>query len=75
MVDYCVLKTRKDLERQITDANTETYLSIDQVSKMLNKHRDTLLRWSEKGYLVRLKIGGEVCYRMSDVKRLLEGRK
>jgi hypothetical protein len=70
-INYCVDKTRKDLEQQITDANTETYPSPDQVSKMLDVDKSTLWRWQRKGYLVPLSIGGKRRYKMSDVKRIL----
>ena len=73
VVDYCVNKTRKDLEQLITDANTETYPSIDQVSKMLNVDKSTLHRWRQRNYLVPIEVGGKRRYKMSDVKRILEG--
>jgi hypothetical protein len=70
-IDYCVDKTRKDLEQQITDANTETYPSTEQVAKILNVDRSTLLRWKKRGYLVPVEIGGQRRYRMSDINRIL----
>jgi len=71
-VDYCVLKTRKELEQQITDSNTETYPSVDQVAKILSVDKSTLWRWNKNGYLTHIEIGGKRRYRMSDVKRILE---
>jgi len=73
MVEYCVLTTRKELEQQITDANTETYPSPNQVAKILDVDKSTLFRWRRKGYLLPISIGGKVRYKMSDVKRILEG--
>ena len=73
VVDYCVNKTRKELEQQITDANTETYPSVDQVAKMLGVDKTTLWRWARKGYLTPIEVGGKRRYKMSDVKRILEG--
>lgn len=71
-IDYCVKKTRKELEQQITDANTETYPSPDQVAKMLDVDKSTLWRWRKQGYLVPIEIGGKRRYKMSDVKKILE---
>ena len=71
VIDYAVSKTRKELELQITDANTETYPSPDQVAKMLDIDRSSLWRWAKKGYLVPLSVGGKRRYKMSDVKRIL----
>lgn len=73
-IDYCVHKTRKELEQQITDASTETYPSPDQVAKALDVDKSTLWRWKQKGYLVPVEIGGKRRYRMSDIKKLLEGK-
>jgi hypothetical protein len=73
VIDYCVGKTRKELEQIITDSNTETYPTIDQVSKMLCVDKSTLWRWRKQGYLDSVEIGGKRRYRMSDVKRILEG--
>jgi transcriptional regulator with PAS, ATPase and Fis domain len=73
VIDYCVNKTRKELEQQITDANTETYPSAAQVAKILDVDKSTLWRWRKQNYLVPIEIGGKRRYRMSDVKRILEG--
>ena len=73
MVNYCVLSTRKELEQQITDANTETYPSRQKVAEMLDVDLSTLHRWSKQNYLVPLEIGGKRRYKMSDVKKILNG--
>ena len=73
VVDYCVNKTRKDLEQQITDANTETYPTPKQVAEILNVDVSTLWRWRKQGYLVPIGVGGKRKYRMSDVKQILNG--
>ncbi|MDR0769367.1 MAG: helix-turn-helix domain-containing protein [Dysgonamonadaceae bacterium] len=72
-IEYCVNKTRKELERQITDDNTETYPSPDQVAKILSVDKSTLWRWKKQGYLVPVEIGGKRRYKMSDIKKILEG--
>ena len=70
-INFCVLSTRKELEQQITDANTETYPSRQKVSEILDVDLSTLHRWSKQGYLVPIEVGGKRRYRMSDVKRIL----
>ncbi|MCL1937233.1 MAG: hypothetical protein FWF52_02420 [Candidatus Azobacteroides sp.] len=69
MVEYCVNKTRKDLEQLIVDANTETYISIKRTTEILGVDRLTLLRWKKRGSLIPIEIGGIRRYKMSDVKR------
>ncbi|OAV72599.1 Helix-turn-helix domain protein [Bacteroidales bacterium Barb6] len=71
MVNYCVSKTRQELEQQITDANTETYPSKQQVMKILGVSEPTLSRWNKSGYLMRVTVGGTRRYRMSDIQRIL----
>jgi excisionase family DNA binding protein len=64
--------TKQGLEQQIKDANTETYPSAEEVSKILGVDRSTLWRWHKKGYLCHIEIGGKRRYRMSDIKKILE---
>jgi len=72
--DYCIKTTRKELEQQITDANTETYPSPDQVAKILDVDRSTLWRWSKAGYLTPIEVGGKRRYRMSDINKILKNK-
>ena len=71
-INYCVNATRKALEQQITDANTETYPSIGKVAEMLGVNKSTLWRWQKEGYLMPVEIGGKRRYKMSDIKRILD---
>ncbi len=68
-----IADTKRELEQLITDQNAETYPSRDKVMEMLDVSQATLWRWAKNGYLVPLNVGGKRRYRMSDVKRILEG--
>lgn len=65
--------TRKELEQMITDSNAETYPSKEKVMEMLDVSDVTLWRWQKCGYLKPINVGGKRRYRMSDVKKILEG--
>ena len=71
MVDYCMEKKCKDLEKLVADANTETYLSPEQTAKKLDVNKSTLWRWSKNGYLVPVEVGGKRRYKLSDIQKLL----
>jgi predicted DNA-binding transcriptional regulator AlpA len=71
MIDYCVDRTRRELERQVADAGTEKWLSPEQVSAMLGVDRTTLWRWKKQGYLKPAGIGGKIRYKTSDINKLL----
>lgn len=71
MVEYTIQRTRQELEEQIVDATTESYLTREEVSKMLGVDKSTLWRWSKTDYLKPIEVGGKRKYRMSDVKRIL----
>ena len=73
-INYCVSVTRKELEQQITDANTETYPSPEKVAEILDVNKSTLWRWNKSGYLKHIELGGKRRYRMSDVDNLLNAR-
>lgn len=68
-----IADTKKELEQLITDQNAETYPSREKVMEMLDVSQSTLWRWQKAGYLVPLNVGGKRRYKMSDVKRILEG--
>lgn len=74
-IDYCVSKTRQELELQITDAKTETYPSPKRVSEILDVDLSTLWRWNKRGYLCHTEVGGKRRYKMSDVNAILKGGK
>ncbi len=69
-----VAETVRSLEQMITDSNAETYPSVGKVSEMLQVSKPTLWRWEKTGYLIPVRIGGKVRYKMSDVKQILEER-
>lgn len=70
-----IADAKRELEQLITDANTETYPSREKVMELLGVCEATLWRWQKNGYLVPLNVGGKRRYKMSDVKRILEGKK
>lgn len=51
----------------------ENYLTIHEVSNKLRVDTSTLWRWDKSGYLKKIKIGGKIRYRESDVLKLMEG--
>ncbi len=69
-----VTETVKALEQKLTDAAAETYPSTDKVAEILSVSKPTLWRWEKSGYLIPVRIGGKVRYKMSDVKRILGER-
>ena len=68
-----IAEVKQQLEQTITDANAETYPSREKVMEMLDVSQATMWRWQKSGYLVPINVGGKRRYRMSDVKRILEG--
>ena len=68
-----IAETKRELEQTIADQKAETYLSREKVMEILGVSSATLWRWQKLGYLVPLNVGGKRRYRMSDVKRVLEG--
>lgn len=65
---------KKELEAQIAEDRGERYLSIKQVCEMLDVDPSSLWRWRKRGYLVPAEIGGKRRYKMSDIRRILNGR-
>lgn len=69
-----IKETRDQLEQQIAEANAESYPTVDEVVSMLGVSKTTLWRWAKQRYLNPVEIGGKRRYKMSDVKKLLQGQ-
>lgn len=52
----------------------EKYLSVDEVSKLLNVSQNTLWRWNKSGYLCATKVGRTPMYKLSDINNLRQGK-
>lgn len=51
----------------------ERYLTIQEVSDLLKVNRSTLWKWNKSGYLTAIKTGSKPRYKLSDVKKIMEG--
>lgn len=56
------------------DSDDDRLLSAGQVCELLDVSRSALRRWGKSGYLVSFKIGGRLRFRMSDIRKIIEGR-
>lgn len=52
----------------------EKYLTPDEVAEMMGVCTNTLWRWNTQKYLCPVKVGRKSRYKLSDVKRVMEGR-
>lgn len=68
-----ISQTKEQLEQEISDSKAETYLSSEKVMEMMEISKTTLWRWKQRGYLVPVRIGGNDRYRLSDIKKIMEG--
>ena len=68
-----IAETKEQLEQSISDSKAETYLSSEKVMQMMEISKTTLWRWKQRGYLVPVRVGGNERYRLSDIKKIMEG--
>ena len=73
--DALVEKERRKLEQEIIKDNSEFYYTKDQVAKILNINPSTLWNWSNKGYLMPIKVGGLNRYKKSDIDKIINKSK
>ena len=59
--------------QEIADSKAETYVSREKAMEILGKGSTTLWRWKKMGYLVPITVGANDRYRMSDIRRIMEG--
>lgn len=71
-IDYCILKTRRELEEELAIQRSESYFSAEKVCDMLDINMTTLWRWAKKDYLIPTKVGGKRRFKLSEVKAKLE---
>ena len=63
---------RLSLEQKIRDEHEEKYLSSEEVCEMLDVSKPTLWRWEKMEYLIPLRVGGKVRYKLSEVRQILK---
>lgn len=66
-------RAKNELSTEIAEARKEKYLNREEVREICGVCDATLWHWNKKGYLKTIKIGSKVRYRMSDVRKILEG--
>jgi hypothetical protein len=68
-----ISKTKNQLEAELIASNSEKYLTRNETCNELKIDSSSLWRWSKRGYLVPVEVGGRRLYKMSDIKRILNG--
>lgn len=71
--NFLISKTKNELEADVIAAKAETYLTRLETCEFLKVDQSTLFRWSKRGYLMPIEVGGKRVYKMSDLKRILNG--
>lgn len=66
-------RAKNELSVEIAEARKEKYLTKEEVREICGVCDATLWHWNKKNYLKTIKIGNKVRYRMSDVRKILEG--
>ncbi len=69
-----VLDAREALQKQEAEKReNDRLLDVEEVSQMLGVCSNSLWRWNRDGYLKPIKVGRKNRYKLSEVKRILEG--
>jgi hypothetical protein len=66
-----IQQTRREFDDLVVAQKSETYISRQRASEMLEVDLSTLWRWAKQGYLVPVSVGGKKRYRMSDINNRL----
>ncbi|WP_026627210.1 MULTISPECIES: AlpA family transcriptional regulator [Dysgonomonas] len=66
-------RAKTELSTEIAEARKEKYLTREEVKQICGVCDATLWHWNKKNYLKAIKMGNKVRYRMSDVRRIIEG--
>lgn len=68
-----ISNTKKELEADVIAATEERFLSRAETCEFLQVNQSTLWRYAKRGYLIPVEIGGKRRYKMSDIKKIMEG--
>lgn len=68
-----IQSTKKELEAEVMAQQNESYLTRLETCDFLKVDQSTLHRWSKRGYLMPVEMGGRRLYRKSDLQRILNG--
>ena len=60
-------------EKRNEEKRNEELVTYERVMEILGVSKSTIWRWKQRGYLVPIRIGGNDRYRMSDIKKIMEG--
>ena len=55
-------------------ADTETWLTNEEASKLCKVSKTTLWAWDKEGYLVASKMGRKKVYALSDINKILNAK-
>ena len=67
------LEWQAEVEANKVKEKEETYKTVEEAAAILHRDRSSLWRWAKSGYLVPIKVGAKSFYRMSEIKKLMEG--
>ena len=67
-------RAKNELSTEIAEASKERYLTRAEVKEICGVCDATLWHWNRKDYLPTIKVGSKARYRLSDVRRIMEGK-
>lgn len=72
---YLIDTATEETKERIRADEEDVLLNVDEVMKRLGiKDRTTLWRWHKKGYLVPVKAGKKLLYRLSQIDHILNSK-
>jgi hypothetical protein len=71
--NFLINKTKNDLEAVVIADKADFNVPRLEACEMLKVDQSTLHRWAKRGYLSPVEVGGRRMYKMSDLKRVLNG--
>ena len=59
--------------KDLKEKSKNGLLRAKEVMSVIDVSRTTLVRWEAAGYLVPIRIGGRLRYKIEDVERIIKG--
>lgn len=66
-----IAEAKRELEKEVINEKTETYLTAKQTSEKLGVDLTTLWRWEKNRILIPVRAGRKRKYKISDINSML----
>jgi hypothetical protein len=66
-----ISETVSSISPKMPNQNPDEILTVEETANYFKKSKDTIERWTKKGFLVKYGIGDSVYYKLSEIEKAI----